>query len=137
MMKKDKQNDEANGCSGSRGRLGRPESGSSRYSLLRILELGAAALLVLLIAQPVALQPAALANDDDHIWCVSRETVPGNVGYLRAFYSAVFLGDYSSTTGYENAFRDFLRDQYGSDSEFLLDESCYSNSTPQERFTPV
>ena len=103
------------------------ESGSSRSSLLRILELATAAILVLLIAQPVA-----LANDDDHIWCVFKETLPGDLGYVRAFYTAVFLGDYTGSTGYESAFRDFLEDQYGRDYEVLLDESCYSNSTPQD-----
>ena len=86
-------------------------------------------LLVFLIARPVALVNAV--QDDDHIWCVFTETLPGELGYVRAFYTAVFLGDYSFTLGYENAFRDFLEDQYGRDFDFILDEYCFFEGTPQ------
>ena len=89
-----------------------------------ILELAAAALLVLLIAQPVA-----LANDDDHIWCVFKESIVVDSGKRRVFYTAVFLGDYTYNTRYENAFGEFLKDQYGRD--LILDRYCFFERAPQ------
>ena len=134
--RKDKQNNEGRnsmmrqmGVQGPEAGWGGPESGSSRSSLLRILELAAAAILVLLLAQPVA-----LANDDDHIWCAFKDSVVNDPeDGQRVFYTAVFLGDYSSTYEYEAAFRDFLNDQYGRDSEqdLLFLEYCFFENTPQ------
>ena len=67
--------------------------------------------LVLLSTAP----PVAAADMDDHIYCVAVESIVTHSDNQRAFYTAIFLGDYSSTVGYELAFGDFLEEEYGVD----------------------
>lgn len=65
----------------------------------------------LLIILLVAVVPAQ-AKDGDYIYCLYKEFNTIDSDDRRVFYSAVFLGDYSFTTGYTNDFRDFLKDKH-------------------------
>lgn len=53
------------------------------------------------------------AGDDDHIFCsYTEEPRTVDSSERRIFYTAVFLGDDSFTTGYTNDFRDYLKEEY-------------------------
>lgn len=73
----------------------------------------------------------AIAAEDDHIYCLMRgESVYKGKG--DAFYTAVFLGDYSFTAGHINDFRDYLEREYKGDyggDLFLTESYCFHEDT--------
>ncbi len=47
------------------------------------------------------------AGDDDYIWCSLTDSV-----HSTKYFSGVFLGDYSHSVRYENAFHDYVHATY-------------------------
>ena len=83
----------------------------------------------LILLVPMAALSAALADDDDHIYCVTGESIAKDSNERRKFYSAVFLGDYLSSYKYNSPFQDFLERKYG---DLLFDLTfCFFENTPR------
>ena len=60
-------------------------------------------------ASIVATVAMPLFADDEHIYCTYSESQSEQ---RRAFYTAVFRGDYSFTVGFTNDFHDYLEEKY-------------------------
>ena len=85
-------------------------------------------LATLVLAAMLASPPAATADDDDYIYCVYKEFSHIDEDERRAFYTAVFLGDYSFTVGYTNDFRAYLDQEYDFNG---IEEYCFfENDSP-------
>ena len=86
-----------------------------------IARIGQLALSLILVA---GFNTPVFAGDDDHIFCIYH---PVDISAdNRAFYSAVFLGDYSFTTGYENDFLDHIKETYPGAS--VIESYCFFES---------
>lgn len=71
-------------------------------------------LAALLLALTTAAVTRAQAAEDDYVFCIvqSMSDFSGETKTTR-YYSAIFLGDYSFTTGVENDFYDYLKEEAG------------------------
>ncbi len=85
--------------------------------------------LAVLILVSLLAMPLVVVANDDHMYCLFKESSIVAAEQRRVFYTAVFLGDYSARVGYENAFGSFLKDQYG--DGLIFHEYCFFEDTPQ------
>ena len=88
--------------------------------------------MVMLLSLPVSLllPRTTIADEDDHIFCVFKESSLVQSDERRVFYTAVFPGDYSWTVGYQNEFGQFLEDEYGDD--LIFERYCFFEASPRK-----
>lgn len=77
------------------------------------------------VAFSIGFTAPAVASDTDHIYC-SYSEITISIDKSRMFYTAVFLGNYSFTVGYANAFGEYLEKKYNS----IGTSRCFFESTP-------